>query len=716
MAEGPDPEEKPLEELQKEVTCAACTGLYQEAKLLSCNHYFCSMCIEKMAASSEGKHFECPVCDKETTLPPGGVAELHSVLFLERMKDIYGKMAKAEGKVEAFCGQCAAENSVAFCRQCADFICAKCVEIHEKLRAFAVHVVISLEDLKMGGLKNIPLNATPPKKCTEHDKNLKYFCFDCGRLICSMCVLFDHKEHKFDILTKCAAENRQMLLESLAPLQEIQANFATAEKKIESEEARIDAQEVEACRSVQQSFEHLKDLLEQRKVELVRKVGFLAQKKKNSLTTQKAVLKAAQKEIQLVVGLVEKNVHSTGDQDMMNLTKQLQSEIEKEVKCRQGVSLEPTASADISWSLPSPNLIPNCPGLVYDESSPPTLFNIKTCEFGSVLEVHLSAPTASVKDVTASLKCVENPLPLLPGEVVQICTGLFSISITPKKRGRHDLIIKVDGKQISGSPFRVFVKLPFSFFKKNYHRVIGCHIGPSGVALNNKKQVLVAEIWGKRVSVTDRNGKELKSIKCDLFRDPRGVAVASNGDIYVADSYSRYQLTRFNNKGELLRSVCGQLGEAFSVKIIDNQVFILDSKHELVRIFDFDYNVIGKIELNDCCKPRDIAQGPDSFLYVASEKKISVYRCAPNGAFMHHLNLTPSSLKTSVFHAMCFDPTGNIVVTDGRNGVYIFTITGECVGHISKEVTVHCPSGVVVDEDGFIFLSISEHYGKLLIF
>ena len=69
---------------------------------------------------------------------------------------------------------------------------------------------------------------------------------------------------------------------------------------------------------------------------------------------------------------------------------------------------------------------------------------------------------------------------------------------------------------------------------------------------------------------------------------------------------------------------------------------------------------------------------------------------------MHHLNLTPSSLKISVFHAICFDPTGNIVVTDGRNGVYIFTITSECVGHVSKEITVYCPSGVIVDEEGFI--------------
>ena len=52
---------------------------------------------------------------------------------MERMKDVYAKMAKAEGKMEAVCEQCAEGKSVAFCRQCAEFICADCVRCHQKL-------------------------------------------------------------------------------------------------------------------------------------------------------------------------------------------------------------------------------------------------------------------------------------------------------------------------------------------------------------------------------------------------------------------------------------------------------------------------------------------------------------------------------------------------------------------------------------------------------
>ena len=137
MAEGPDPREKALEELEKEITCAVCHGFYQKAKLLPCNHYYCSTCIEKMAARSGGGPFDCPECRKETSLPAGGVAGLQPAFFVERIKDLHGKMARAEGKVEALCEQCAGEKSVAFCRQCAEFICGDCVQSHKKLKVFA---------------------------------------------------------------------------------------------------------------------------------------------------------------------------------------------------------------------------------------------------------------------------------------------------------------------------------------------------------------------------------------------------------------------------------------------------------------------------------------------------------------------------------------------------------------------------------------------------
>ena len=137
----------------------------------------------------------------------------------------------------------------------------------------------------------------------------------------------------------------------------------------------------------------------------------------------------------------------------------------------------------------------------------------------------------------------------------------------------------------------------------------------------------------------------------------------------------------------------------YSVKIIQNQLYVVDSDSHLVKIFDTDCNVVRTISTQECPYPRDIAQGPDG-LYVAGKKKISVY--SHDGVFIHHLNLQPSSLKLSQFNGICFDSSGHIIASDWNNGVYIFTSSGECVGHIvSSNVG---PAGVTVDEDGFVYV------------
>ena len=135
---------------------------------------------------------------------------------------------------------------------------------------------------------------------------------------------------------------------------------------------------------------------------------------------------------------------------------------------------------------------------------------------------------------------------------------------------------------------------------------------------------------------------------------------------------------------------------------IGNRVYVVDRASQLVKIFDMDCNVVGTIQTKECPKPRDIAQGPDG-LYVAGERKISVYRCAPNGAFIRHLNLTPSSLKLSQFRGICIDTSGHIIVSDSNYGVYVFRASGECVGHVSSDVIPY-PAGVSVDEDGFVYV------------
>ncbi len=166
------------EKIEKEITCAICHEHYTEPKVLPCCHYYCKECIHRLTLrKGTDKPFSCPECRQDTTLPRGGVNHLPTAFFVNRMKEVHSKMERAHGKVEAKCEGCSGGKAEAFCRQCTQFICAECVTIHKKLRIFAGHKTVTLDELKEGGALEIVVQESPLQMCKIHDEPMKIYCF-----------------------------------------------------------------------------------------------------------------------------------------------------------------------------------------------------------------------------------------------------------------------------------------------------------------------------------------------------------------------------------------------------------------------------------------------------------------------------------------------------------------------------------------------------------
>ena len=103
---------------------------------------------------------------------------------------------------------------------------------------------------------------------------------------------------------------------------------------------------------------------------------------------------------------------------------------------------------------------------------------MESCELGFPVKVKVFAPKASLRDISARIKCIANPLSIREAEVTSSGLGLFSISVTSHYRGGYDLIVTVKESEIDGSPFWILVKLPPSQLGRDQVYVIGGLVNP----------------------------------------------------------------------------------------------------------------------------------------------------------------------------------------------------------------------------------------------
>ena len=334
MAEGIVIEGKSLEELEREITCGICQEHYTEPKALPCLHYYCKQCILRLALrTGTGKPFSCPECRFEATLPEGGVDELKTAFFVNRLKTTVSTMERAHGRVEVKCELCydSGDKAEAFCRQCAMFICKECIEQHKRMKSFLAHEVASLEDLKQGRAKPIIVKEPPSETCPDHKEPLIVFCFDCDNLICHHCTAKDHRDHNFEFCKKAAPKTKENLLGKLEPLKNQRESLAQAVDNVQITKQELNENGDAVGNSIQRTFKELREILDKREQELLEEAAEMIQQKMDKLSVQEKNLSLASAEVQSVVDYTEQCVRHCTDNEVMSMHAEIRRRIEREI-------------------------------------------------------------------------------------------------------------------------------------------------------------------------------------------------------------------------------------------------------------------------------------------------------------------------------------------------------------------------------------------------
>ena len=722
MAEPAELVEK-SEELEKEITCSICHGHYNELKVLPCCHYYCKECIYSLALRTGlDKPFSCPECRMDVTLPQGSVDSLPTAFFINRLKQVHSKLEKAHGKVDAKCELCHGAKAEAFCRQCTDLICTDCVKSHQKMKkTFAGHKV-SL--LKAGlSVKDIIMEESLLQMCELHKQPMAIYCFDCSCLICRDCTIKNHNivNHNYEFINIAAPEMKKKFIEDLYSLEEVKVSLAHAVKEIQSTQSEIEAQGDSINNKLESCFEHLYKIIEQRKQELLKEVSTKVTQKLNCLSVQEKKLSTECAVIQGVIEYTQQCVKHSADDEFMCMHAEIKSRIEREIKehHKEGRSLEPVEEVDIGVEVScAEELKQLCQTKAKITQIPIECKvegeGVKTAEINKLSELSVIVKLSDGKNMKQKYGVDCHLKTLANGSTVKCKVDLiqdneYLIQYTPTIRGQHKLILTVNGQEVAGSSFPVFVYIPPTQLNKPVRAIRGVTY-PRFSAINSEGGIIVTE-KGKDVSVFDKEGKKLKKINSSDYniKDPRGVAVDKNDSIYIAE-YENHRIMKFNKEMKLVKEVSvKQNSQLYGVAVVEDEVMVCDSGYSCVMIYTKELEYVRQIG--------SPGKGPGQFKYIrdiSSDEHGNLYVCdAGNhriqvlcncGEYLYSIGCD----RKRLYFPFGLSVSGQNVYVAGNHKISVYTTMGEYVTTLgqkgSDEGEYNYPWGVCTDKDGYIYV------------
>ena len=339
---------------------------------------------------------------------------------------------------------------------------------------------------------------------------------------------------------------------------------------------------------------------------------------------------------------------------------------------------------------------------------------------------HLNKPCTRPHQLTTTLRS------LVDGSVVETTQtskdeATYDVQYTATQRGRHQLSVAVNGVEIHGSPFAVFIKTPPTQLGTPVQEIRGLD-GPYCIAINSDSELIVSECGSHKISVyTRRGGKEhefgsLGEGKGE-FKCPIGVAVdKSDGCIFVADS-SNHRIQKFTRDGHFMKLVGGPMSGSGpmhfngprGLKLNNNKLYVCDARNHRIQVFDTELNYITSIgggkgsgpgQFN---LPWDVSFDDSSMLHVTDRNNDRIQVLDQDGKYVREYGQRGSDLGQLNQPAFIHVDHDYVYVSELFNHyVSVFTTSGRFVrtigGHGSGPGELCGPLGVVVDTDGFVYV------------
>ena len=729
---------KANEEARKKVTahleCGICLDQYKDPKLLSCFHVFCKRCLERLVLQEEGQSIlRCPNCRRATTLPPQGVSGLQSDFHAHHLFEIQDMLVKAK---EPKCEKCKQKSTATgFCRDCGKLVCDKCTEMHQAWEDFTNHQIVPIQDVQADAANLIP----PRKKvlyCPKHKgKKLKIYCETCNKLICSNCTIRLHQGHHYDVISDTFPKHKQEILSQLEPVKHHLATVNHALHTFDARSREIQDQKAAVQEEIHMKIDQLHQVLEQRRTELIGRLDQLTQHKLKTLAAQRDQVELLHTQLTSCLEYMDGSLKTGTQAEILEMKAPLLKQINRITANFNPDTLAPEEEANI-FLVADNDLHHACEKFAeVAQSAHSTGNGLKSATVGEPVTVTVHNVDQQGKNTTKPALTAElvrsRDATRAECQVRRVGGSKYELQYQPATRGEHQLDIRINGKNIKGSPYTVTV-MPSPQSLGKPVRSIGNLQRPWGIATNSRGHIVVAERSGHCVSVFTPGGQKIHSFGRNgtshgQFNEPHGVAVDKDDNIIVTDRYN-HRIQKFTSEGKFLKAVgtvdSGPLQfnqpTCASINNAHDKIYIADCWNDRIQILNMDFTFSRSFGTSGSGDgqfkyPLDIAFDSTGNLYVADDSNHRIQVFTPEGKFLHKFGGQGSDDGQLKYPwSITIDRNDTVYVADSDNDrISMFTTQGQFLGSFGCKGTagqLDHPSGVAIDEDGFIL--VSDYYNS----
>lgn len=273
--------------MENELRCPVCNEYFTEPVMLQCSHHICHAHVGNV---TNRERLACPVCSDVMIVPETGLSvdrTLQVVVDLFQQDQASVPASDPRDVPAPMCGFCEEKPARRRCVQCAGVLCEECELTSHSKGFFKSHNIVDLEDgeaaVGSGGF-----DYASKMLCDEHpEEKLSFYCLGCRRPVCSHClILGEHKGHQQTPIDQASETGKETLTAWVEKLSQRIMSHEQLIEQLKGCEAEVN-KGAEAQRNIINSeMDHLKDLIETKRQQLLSKSVLEEKQKRMQLQAQ----------------------------------------------------------------------------------------------------------------------------------------------------------------------------------------------------------------------------------------------------------------------------------------------------------------------------------------------------------------------------------------------------------------------------------------------